>query len=67
MASMKITFQSRSLVQAAKLQQQVIAQMKPLGYEFETIQSLPISNCTFETTMTLVYKKKEAKKEEETP
>ena len=58
MASLKIIFQSRSLVQVAKTQQQIIDQMRPLGYEFDKIESLPISDNKIETTLVLVYKSK---------
>lgn len=64
MASIKITFESKTFVQVAKMQQQILNQMRPLGYEFDKIESLPISNSKIETTMTLVYKKKKQKKKE---
>jgi len=64
MASIKIIFQSKTIIQVAKMQQQIINQMRPLGYEFDKIESLPISDSKIETTITLVYKKKEKKKKE---
>jgi len=65
MASIKIIFQSKSFVEVAKMQQQIINQMRPLGYEFDNIVSIPISDNKMETTMNLVYKKRKPKKEEE--
>lgn len=67
MASIKVTFQSKSFVEVAKMQQQIINQMRPLGYEFDNLISTPISGNKIETTIILVYKKRKAKKETETP
>lgn len=64
MASLKIIFESKTFVQVGRMQQQILNQMRPLGYEFDKIESLPISDSKIETTMTLVYKKKEPKKKD---
>ncbi len=61
MASIKIVFQARTFVQVAKMQQQFVNQLRPLGYELEKIESSPISEKTIETTLILNNKKKKAK------
>ena len=58
----EIKFESKNLIQAAKLYQQITSQFKLLGYSLDKIVSLPISDTKFETTLTLVYQKKEPKK-----
>lgn len=65
MASIKITFQAKNFVEVARMQQKLVSQMQPLGYKLDKIESLPISDTKFETTLTLVYQKKEHKKKEE--
>lgn len=58
MASIEITFDAKTFVQAAKMQQKIVNQMKPLGYEVDTLEMQPISEKEVKTKITLVYQKK---------
>ena len=57
MASIEMNFEARTYVHASKLHQQLINQMKPLGYEVGTVEMRPISESKIKTTITFVYKK----------
>ena len=57
MASVEIIFDAKTYVQAAKMQQQFVNQMKPLGYTLDNLEMQPISEKKIKTKITMIYQK----------
>lgn len=61
MSSIEIKFEAKNLVYAAKLQQDIVNQMRPLGYEYSKIETQPISGDRLLATITMVYQSRHKK------
>lgn len=64
MSSVEIKFEARNLVHAAKMQQQFVNQMKPLGYEYSKIETQPLAGDRLQAKITLVYQSKRKKEKQ---
>lgn len=61
MSSIEIKFEAKNLVYAAKLQQDIVNQMKPLGYEYSKIETQPLTGNRLQATITMIYQSKRKK------
>lgn len=66
MAFIEISFDAKNIVVAAKMQQQFVSQMQPLGYEFSKVEFQPVSKSRIQAKITLTYQNKNKRNKQTT-